>query len=163
MITVVQRVTRARVLVDGAVVGAIERGLLLFVGVEQGDEPRDADATARKVGSLRVFPGRTPTDLSVQQAGGGCLVVSQFTLAAGLRHGNRPDFTAAAPPAAAAALYERVASQLAAAGLAVATGRFAAAMTVELANDGPFTVVLRVRGGRVLGRDDPWSVPVEPA
>lgn len=152
MITLVQRVRQARVLVDGEAVGAIERGLLLFVGVEQGDTEADADTTAKKVQGLRIFPGRTPTDLAVGAIGGSCLVVSQFTLAAELRHGNRPDFTAAAPPALADALYLRVAAQLTAAGLPVATGRFAASMQVELQNDGPFSLVLTVRGGKVVPR-----------
>ncbi len=152
MITLVQRVRQARVLVDGEAVGAIERGLLLFVGVEQGDTEADADTTAKKVQGLRIFPGRTPTDLAVGDIGGSCLVVSQFTLAAELRHGNRPDFTAAAPPALADALYQRVVAQLTAAGLPVATGRFAASMQVELQNDGPFSLVLTVRGGKVVPR-----------
>ena len=152
MITLVQRVRQARVLVDGEAVGAIERGLLLFVGVEHGDSDADADTTAKKVQGLRIFPGRTPTDLAVGDIGGSCLVVSQFTLAAELRHGNRPDFTAAAPPALADALYQRVVAQLTAAGLPVATGRFAASMQVELQNDGPFSLVLTVRGGKVVPR-----------
>lgn len=152
MITLVQRVLKARVVVDGETVGVIDRGLLLFVGVEQGDTPADADATAKKVAALRIFPGRTPTDLAVGDVGGSCLVVSQFTLAAELRHGNRPDFTAAAPPALADELYQRVAAQLTAAGLPVATGRFAASMQVELQNDGPFSLVLTVRGGKVVPR-----------
>lgn len=152
MITLVQRVRQARVLVDGEAVGAIERGLLLFVGVEQGDTEADADTTAKKVQGLRIFPGRTPTDLAVGDIGGSCLVVSQFTLAAELRHGNRPDFTAAAPPALADALYQRVIAQLTAAGLPVATGRFAASMQVELQNDGPFSLVLTVRDGKVVPR-----------
>ncbi len=152
MITLVQRVLAARVIVADETVGAIERGLLLFVGVEQGDSDADADATAKKVAALRIFPGRTPTDLAVGEAGGGCLVVSQFTLAAELKGGNRPDFTAAAPPAVADALYQRVAAQLAATGLRTATGRFGASMRVELANDGPFSLVLIVRGGKVVPR-----------
>jgi D-tyrosyl-tRNA(Tyr) deacylase len=152
VITLVQRVRQARVLVDGEAVGAIERGLLLFVGVEQGDTEADADTTAKKVQGLRIFPGRTPTDLAVGDIGGSCLVVSQFTLAAELRHGNRPDFTAAAPPALADALYQLVVAQLTAAGLPVATGRFAASMQVELQNDGPFSLVLTVRGGKVVPR-----------
>lgn len=98
VISLIQRVLKASVVVDGDVVGEIEHGLLVFVGVERGDTAADADATARKIGALRVFPGRTPTDLAVGEVGGGCLVVSQFTLAAELRHGNRPDFTAAAAP-----------------------------------------------------------------
>lgn len=152
MITLVQRVARASVTVDGAVTGAIERGLLLLVGVENGDSEADAVTTARKVASLRVFAGERPTDRSVQDVGGACLVVSQFTLAAELRHGNRPDFTAAAQPAVADALYLRVAAELAAAGVAVATGRFGAAMQVEAVNDGPFSLVLTVRGGKVVAR-----------
>ena len=152
MITLVQRVVQARVVVDDEVVGHIDRGLLLFVGVEHGDSTADADLTARKVAGLRIFPGRTPTDLAVADIGGSCLVVSQFTLAAELRHGNRPDFTAAAPPALADELYQRVAAQLAAAGLPVATGRFGASMQVELRNDGPFSLILTVRGGKVVGR-----------
>jgi D-tyrosyl-tRNA(Tyr) deacylase len=155
VITLVQRVRRAAVLVGDETVGAIGNGLLLFVGVEHGDADADADATARKVGALRVFPGRTPTDLDVTAAGGACLVVSQFTLAAELRHGNRPDFTAAAPPPLAEALYQRVAAELGRLGVRVATGRFGAAMVVAADNDGPFSLVLRVRGGRVLARGEP--------
>ncbi len=151
MITVVQRVLRAEVRVDGACVGRIERGLLLLVGVEQDDTEVDADATARKVAALRCFPGATPMDQTVAEAGGGCLVVSQFTLAADLQKGNRPSFTRAAPPELAEALYGRVAGQLAAQGLPVATGRFRAEMAVELVNDGPVTFPLVVRGGRVEG------------
>ncbi len=152
MITVVQRVGWARVSVDGECIGAVERGLLLLVGVEHGDTEASADATANKVAALRVFPDRTPMDLSVMQIGGGCLVVSQFTLAAELRRGNRPDFGAAAAPALAEPLYLRVASQLAATGLPVATGRFGASMQVELQNDGPVTLLLTVRGGKVVAR-----------
>ena len=154
MITVVQRVHHARVLVDGECVGSIEKGLLLFVGVETGDTSSDADATARKVRTMRIFPAEKPTDLSVEDIGGGCLVVSQFTLAAELRHGNRPDFTAAAAPEVARPLYERLAAQLRDAGLRVATGRFAAEMQVELSNDGPITLLLQVRGGKVVARPD---------
>ena len=152
MITVVQRVRYARVLVDGECVGSIGKGLLLFVGVEHGDSEADADETARKVRNLRVFPDKKPTDLSVEDIDGGCLVVSQFTLAAELRQGNRPDFTAAAAPTLAEPMYERVATQLRDAGLTVATGRFAADMTVELSNDGPITLLLKVRNGKVVAR-----------
>lgn len=155
MISIVQRVVRAKVTVDGECVGAIERGLVLFVGVEQGDTESDADATAKKVAALRIFPGRTPTDLAVAEVSGSCLVVSQFTLAAELRHGNRPDFTAAAAPAVADALYQRLVTNLRAVGLRVATGRFGAAMQVELTNDGPFTIVVPVRGGKVVARGTP--------
>jgi D-tyrosyl-tRNA(Tyr) deacylase len=154
MITIVQRVLSASVTVDGECVGAIQRGLVLFVGVEQHDSAADADATARKVASLRIFPGRTPTDLSIADIAGSCLVVSQFTLAAELRAGNRPDFTGAGAPAIAAPLYERVLAQLRTAGLTVAEGRFGASMQVALCNDGPFTLVLTVRGGKVVPRPE---------
>jgi D-tyrosyl-tRNA(Tyr) deacylase len=149
MRTVVQRVGRAQVRVDGEVVGSIGRGLLLLVGVAKGDTEADADATARKVAALRCFPGRTPMDLTLGQVGGACLVVSQFTLLADLVHGNRPGFDGAELPAQAEALYLRVAAQLTATGLAVASGRFGARMEVELVNEGPVTFVLDVRAGKV--------------
>lgn len=142
-------------MVEHACVGAIEHGVLLFVGVEQGDTQADADATARKIANMRLFAGRTPMDQCLQDVGGACLVVSQFTLAAELRHGNRPDFGAAAAPPLAEPLYERVASELAATGLTVATGRFGASMQIELCNDGPVSLVLTVRGGKVVPRSEP--------
>lgn len=154
MITAVQRVERARVFVDGESVGEVSRGLLLFVGVERGDSAEDADETARKLLSMRVFPKDKPTDLSVRDVGGGCLVVSQFTLAAELQRGHRPDFTAAAAPDVARPLYERVAAQLRAGGVTVATGVFGASMQVELLNDGPMTYLLVVRDGKTRGRAD---------
>ena len=154
MITAVQRVERARVFVDGESVGEVSRGLLLFVGVERGDSTEDADETARKLLSMRVFPKDKPTDLSVRDIGGGCLVVSQFTLAAELQRGHRPDFTAAAAPDVARPLYERVAAQLRAGGVTVATGVFGASMQVELLNDGPMTYLLVVREGKTRGRAD---------
>jgi D-tyrosyl-tRNA(Tyr) deacylase len=132
------------------VVGRIDKGLLLFVGVERGDTPADADLTARKIAALRIFPGRHPMDLAVKDAGGACLVVSQFTLAGSLRKGNRPSFDGAEQPAAAEVLYERVAAQLRGDGLTVATGRFAADMEVDLINDGPVTFVVVVRDGAIV-------------
>ncbi len=152
MITLVQRVRHAAVTVGGETIGEIGNGLVAFVGVEHGDTDADAAATAKKLAALRVFPGRTPTDLDVVAAGGACLLISQFTLAAELRAGNRPDFTAAAPPPLADALYRRVGAELRAAGVTVATGRFGAAMLVTAVNDGPFSLVLYVRGGKVAGR-----------
>lgn len=149
MITLVQRVTRAEVRVDGAVVGQIGKGLLLFVGVERGDTEADADTTARKVAALRIFPGKHPMDAALADVGGACLVVSQFTLAGSLRKGNRPGFEGAEAPERARALYERVAAQIAAAGIPVATGQFAADMAVDLVNDGPVTFVVVVRDGTV--------------
>lgn len=150
MKTLLQRVSRAEVRVDGEVVGRIGRGVVLLVGVEKGDDGEDAAATARKVAVLRIFPGRTPMDQTLHDVGGACLVVSQFTLAGSLRKGNRPGFDKAEDPERAEALYLAVVKGLAGHGLEVATGRFAALMQVDLVNDGPVTFLLEVRGGRVL-------------
>lgn len=150
MKTVLQRVKRASVRVDGEVVGSIDHGALLFVGVEAGDTDADADATVRKVAALRFFPGATPMDRTLTDVGGGCLVVSQFTLAGQVRKGNRPSFTQAAPPDEAVRLYERVAEGLRATGLTVATGTFRASMEVELVNDGPITLFVFTAEGRVI-------------
>ena len=150
MKTVVQRVTRAAVHVDGEVVGAIQRGLLLLVGVQRDDAEADADATAAKIAGLRCFPGRTPMDRTVADVEGGCLVVSQFTLAGSVRKGNRPSFTGAEDPERACALYERVIAQLADRGISVATGRFRADMQIDLVNDGPITLLVFTSDGKVL-------------
>lgn len=150
MKTLLQRVSRAEVRVDGDVVGRIGKGVVLFVGVEKGDDEQDAAATARKVAALRIFPGRTPMDRTLEDVGGACLVVSQFTLAGSLKKGNRPGFDKAEDPERAEALYLAVAKGLEGYGREVATGRFAALMEVELVNDGPVTFLLEVRGGRVL-------------
>ena len=115
---------------------------MLLVAVEKGDTEADAVATARKIAALRIFPGRVPMDLSVKEIGGGCLVISQFTLAGSIHKGNRPGFDRAEEPARARALYEQVAALLRAEGLPVETGQFAADMQVELVNDGPVTVWL---------------------
>jgi D-aminoacyl-tRNA deacylase len=148
--TVVQRVTRAEVRVDDQVVGRIARGLMLLVGVEKGDAEADADATARKIAALRIFPGRTPMDQTLAEVGGGCLVVSQFTLCASLSKGNRPSFEPAEEPARAEALYLRVADGLRGAGLPVETGRFGADMAVELVNDGPVTFLVVTQTGALV-------------
>jgi D-tyrosyl-tRNA(Tyr) deacylase len=122
----------------------------LLVGVEKGDSEADADVTARKIAALRIFNGRTPMDLTVADVAGGCLVVSQFTLAASLAKGNRPSFEPAEEPARAEALYMRVAEQLRAAGLPVETGRFGADMQVALVNDGPVTFLVFSQGGALI-------------
>lgn len=150
MKTVVQRVSRAEVRVAGESVGRIARGVLALVGVEKGDADADADTTARKLVALRLFPGRTPMDLSLTDAEASCLVVSQFTLAASLAKGNRPSFEPAEEPVAAERLYRRVVDQLRASGLPVETGRFGADMEVELVNDGPVTLLLFTRNGVLL-------------
>jgi D-tyrosyl-tRNA(Tyr) deacylase len=148
--TVVQRVTRASVRAGGAVVGEIARGVMLLVGVEKGDLEADADTTARKLAALRLFPGKTPMDLTLAEVGGACLVISQFTLCASLAKGNRPSFEPAEAPARAEVLYLRVAAGLRAAGLPVATGRFGADMAVELVNDGPVTFLVATSGGALV-------------
>ena len=146
MRAVVQRVSRASVSVGDRVVGSIDRGLLVFVGVEKADGPSDAHYIAGKTAELRVF--EEPTDpsghmnRSVQDVGGAVLVVSQFTLAADCRKGRRPSFDEAAAPAIARPLYEEVVHGLQATGLRVATGEFQAMMQVSLVNDGPVTFIL---------------------
>ena len=151
MRAVVQRVSRARVTVDAEETGVIGPGLLVFVGAAHGDDSEDADALADKVLGLRIFAddeGRMNRD--VVEAAGGILVVSQFTLLADARKGRRPSFVGAAAPEVAEPLVVAVVERIAAAGVPVATGRFGARMMVELVNDGPVTIVLEVRDGRVV-------------
>jgi len=143
MRAVVQRVTRAAVRVGDEVVGRIGPGLLVLLGVAQGDGEREAEWMAGKLSALRIFEdGEGKMNRSVADAGGGLLVVSQFTLLADIRKGNRPSFAAAAAPDAAGALYARTCELLRRQGLPVEQGRFRAMMEVELVNDGPVTIVL---------------------
>ena len=146
MRTVLQRVTRASVVVGTRSVGAIERGLLALVGVEQGDGAGDLAYTATKIREVRLFDDDTGRmNRSVAEAGGAVLVVSQFTLLGDCRRGRRPSYDAAAPPAEARALYEDLLERLRATGLTVASGEFQTMMHVELINDGPVTVLLDSR------------------
>ena len=147
MRAVVQRVTSARVLVGDRVAGEIGRGLLVLLGVARDDTEADAAYTAAKVRELRVFEGSggKPMDQSVAAAGGGMLVVSQFTLYGDVRRGRRPSFDAAAPPEQARGLYEAFVRELRLAGIAVSTGEFQAMMQVELVNDGPVTILVDSR------------------
>ncbi|MEM6326146.1 MAG: D-aminoacyl-tRNA deacylase [Bacteroidota bacterium] len=144
MRALVQRVHEASVLVAGDIVGAIGPGLLVLLGVRDGDTDTEADWIADKLSALRVFSdedGRM--NHSVLDTGGDVLVVSQFTLYGSLRKGTRPSFTRAAAPAEAERLYERVVARLAdRLGRAVPTGRFGAHMEVHLVNDGPVTLLL---------------------
>lgn len=151
MQAVIQRVSEAAVRVDEDVVGQIGRGLLVLQCVEPGDGEEDARALVRKLVALRMFPGRTPLDQTVEQVGGGILLVSQFTLAASLRKGNRPSLDGAAPPALAESLYAFTAAALAATGVPTATGRFGASMRVSSTNEGPVTFLLRIREGCIQG------------
>lgn len=140
---VVQRVSEARVTVDGKVTGSIARGLLVLLGVGHADTGETARALAGKVARLRIFQdAEGKMNRSVQDAGGGVLAVSQFTLLADTRKGNRPSFTGAAPPDEANRLYEVFCGALVEAGLPVAKGVFGAHMDVSLVNDGPVTIVL---------------------
>lgn len=145
MRAVVQRVSRAEVRVDGVVTGRCGRGFLVLLGVADGDVEQHATRLAAKIARLRVFPddeGRF--DRSLVDVSGEALVVSQFTLLADLRKGNRPSFTAAAEPARAEELYLRFCAALRAEGVPVETGVFGAAMEVELVNDGPVTIAIDV-------------------
>ncbi len=140
---VIQRVSEASVTVDGQIIGRIGPGLCIFVGVGNDDNPTKVAALADKVKKLRIFQDELgKMNLSVADIGGAILLISQFTLYADCRKGNRPSFTDAAPPAMAEDLYEVFAQQLRTAGLSVATGQFQAHMQVALVNDGPVTVVL---------------------
>jgi D-aminoacyl-tRNA deacylase len=140
---VVQRVSRARVTVDGAEVGSIGRGLLVLLAVGKADGLGEVEWAVEKIAGLRIFEddcGRM--NRSVEEIAGGVLVVSQFTLYGDVRKGRRPAFTDAAPPEPATRLYEAVCERLRGRGLQVATGRFAAMMAVELVNEGPVTILL---------------------
>jgi D-tyrosyl-tRNA(Tyr) deacylase len=140
---VLQRVSRARVTVEGRVTGEIGRGLLLLAGFTDGDAEDALAWMADKVVGLRIFPDdEGKMNRSVQEVGGGLLVVSQFTLYGDTRKGRRPSFVDAARPEIAIPLYERFVELLRATGLPVGTGEFGAMMDVELVNDGPVTLIL---------------------
>jgi D-tyrosyl-tRNA(Tyr) deacylase len=146
MRAVAQRVSQASVTVDGEVVGKIARGLLVYLGAEAADRQSDVDYMANKLAGLRIFPDPDgKMSLSVEDVGGGILVVSQFTLFGDVRRGRRPSFDGAAPPAEANALYEKVVTALADRGLQVQTGRFRAMMDVASHGDGPVTILIDSR------------------
>jgi D-aminoacyl-tRNA deacylase len=146
VIALVQRVTRAEVVVDGRVSGAIGRGLLVFVCAEPDDDDSVADKLVAKLLKLRIFSDASgKMNRSVVDVNGGLLVVSQFTLAADVTGGNRPSFTAAAAPALGRALYQRVLATARAAHAEVASGEFGADMQVSLVNDGPVTIPITLR------------------
>jgi D-tyrosyl-tRNA(Tyr) deacylase len=145
--SVVQRVTRARVVVDGEVVGAIGPGMLVLLCVMRGDGEAEARALAEKIAHFRFFADEAgKMNRSALELGREVLVVSQFTLAADGHAGRRPSFDKAAPPDEARALCEVFVAGLRALGLGVHTGRFGAHMDVELANDGPVTFALETAG-----------------
>ena len=147
MRAVIQRVSRARVAIDGVEVGACGAGLLILLGVATGDRPDDADRLALKVSRLRIFhDGESKFGWSIVDTGGEALVVSQFTLLADSRRqkGTRPDFSKAARPGTAEPIYLRFCEVLRDLGVPVQTGIFGAMMQVELVNDGPVTIVLDI-------------------
>ncbi|MGR3677974.1 MAG: D-aminoacyl-tRNA deacylase [Paracoccaceae bacterium] len=141
MRALIQRVSSASVTVGNDTVGQIEHGLLILICAMQGDSQSDADHLASKISKLRIFKDdAAKMNRSVHDVSGGALVVSQFTLAADTKRGNRPGFSQAAPPSEGEALYLYFANQLAAKGIPVETGRFGANMQVALTNDGPITI-----------------------
>ncbi len=147
MRAVLQRVSSARVTVAGRIAGEIERGLLVLLGIAVNDTPQGGEWLAQKIAALRIFAAADDKmNLSVRDAGGGVLVVSQFTLIASTRKGTRPSFNDAARPEVAVPLYEQFLGQMETAlGRSVARGEFGAMMQVSLVNDGPVTIVLDSR------------------
>jgi D-tyrosyl-tRNA(Tyr) deacylase len=145
MIALLQRVSQARVDIGGQTVGAIEQGLLVLVCAEPDDTEAVGQKLLAKILKLRIFSDEAgKMNRSLQDVGGGLLIVSQFTLAADTRSGNRPGFTGAAPPALGEALYDRLVALAREQHPEVQTGRFGADMQVHLVNDGPVTIPLRI-------------------
>jgi D-tyrosyl-tRNA(Tyr) deacylase len=146
MRAVVQRVKESWVKVENEVIGRIDQGLLIFLGVAKGDTPADAEYLANKIVNLRIFEDdNAKMNRSLLSIGGKMLAVSQFTLLGDCRKGRRPSFVAAAGPQEAHKLYEEFVRQVCGLGITVETGRFQAMMEVALINDGPVTIVLESR------------------
>ncbi|MEM1342046.1 MAG: D-aminoacyl-tRNA deacylase [Pseudomonadota bacterium] len=145
MRALIQRVTQAEVAVAGEVIGRIGPGVLALVCAMRGDTEANAHAMAAKIAKLRIFPDENgKMNRALTQTGGAALVVSQFTLAADLKSGNRPGFSAAAPPDEGEALYLAFTEAMAGQGVPIETGRFGADMAVSLTNDGPVTIWLEL-------------------
>jgi len=143
MRAVVQRVSKARVEVDGETVGEIGNGLVVFLGVGRDDGPADSDYMAGKISGLRIFEDKAGLmNLSVEDTGGSILCISQFTIMGDCRKGRRPGFSAAAPPDQAEKLYDDFCENLSSRGVGIATGRFQATMRIIVDNDGPVTMLL---------------------
>ena len=146
MRAVVQRVAKSRVTVDGRVSGEIEKGLMILIGVEDGDTEKDASYIASKPAGLRIFEDENDKmNLSVKDVGGDILAVSQFTLLGDVRKGKRPSFSQAAIPEEADCLYQKVIEELRQDGLHVEEGVFQTHMMVDILNDGPVTILLDSR------------------
>jgi D-tyrosyl-tRNA(Tyr) deacylase len=152
MIAVLQRINSATVYADGAFSGSVERGLYILLGVEKGDEKRDAELLSEKISKLRIFSDENDKmNLSVIDIDGEVLIVSNFTLSANYSHGNRPDYFSAASPDFANELYEYFVSLIASKVKKTATGKFGADMRTELSTDGPVTIVMNssvLKGGK---------------
>lgn len=151
MRAVVQRVERASVTVAGKVVGAIDRGFCVFVGVTHDDGPADVEVLSSKLAGLRVFGDEQGAmNLPLADVDGSILLVSQFTLYGDVARGRRPSFAAAADPAVAGPLFDGLVTSLRRSGCRVETGVFRARMSVEIVNDGPVTILLETSKGRLL-------------
>ena len=143
MIAVIQRCSRGKVSVSEKVVGEIDNGLVIFLGVQKGDTEKDADFLVNKISGLRIFSDESDKmNLSIKDVDGSALVISQFTLCGDLKKGRRPSFVNAAPPEDGNRLYEYFMAELNQSGVQVQSGEFGARMNVELVNDGPVTFVL---------------------
>ena len=146
MKAVIQRVKESSVRAENQIIGQIGFGLLVLLGVAQGDSPSDADYLVNKIANLRIFEDKKgKMNRSLLETGGDMMVVSQFTLLADCRKGRRPSFVEAADPDVAAELYEYFVKQVHSLGITVATGRFRAMMEVALINEGPVTIILESR------------------
>lgn len=140
---VIQVVSEGSVSIEGNTVGKIGRGYVVLIGIGKGDTTQTADKMIRKLMGLRIFPDENgKTNLSVNDVGGALLLISQFTLYADCRHGNRPGFTDAADPESAKSLYRYILDKCSETGITVAHGEFGADMKVSLVNEGPFTIIL---------------------
>ena len=143
MIAVIQRCSRGKVTVSEKVVGEIDNGLVILLGVQKGDTEKDADFLVNKISGLRIFSDENDKmNLSIKDVDGSALVISQFTLCGDLKKGRRPSFVNAAPPEDGNRLYEYFMAELNQSGVQVQSGEFGAMMNVELVNDGPVTFVL---------------------
>ncbi|MCX5718202.1 MAG: D-aminoacyl-tRNA deacylase [Nitrospirae bacterium] len=146
MKALIQRVSKASVEIDGRTISAIERGILIFLGIEKGDTTRELEYLVKKISPLRIFEdSKGKMNLSVQDINGEALIVSQFTLAADCRKGSRPSFDNAEEPARAKEMYLRFIEELKRTGIKTASGDFAAYMQVHITNDGPVTIMLETR------------------